>query len=85
VNDNLPWHLEECAKPQANSKNTRNSKKFASLFDSKVPEYVKGFELDKEDKAKMEKVWPAGEAAASEVCVWITDLNRAYTHPCLRY
>ncbi|KAJ7682673.1 DNA photolyase, FAD-binding/Cryptochrome [Mycena polygramma] len=67
LNANIPHFLENCPKPHPNPESVRSSAKFAPLFDSVVPESVPGFELDPADRAMMEKVWPAGETAASEI------------------
>lgn len=40
---------------------------FASLFDTRVPASIPGFELDDEDRKKMQEVWPAGEKVAEKV------------------
>ncbi|KAF7352679.1 Deoxyribodipyrimidine photo-lyase [Mycena venus] len=67
LNANIPYFLENCRQPHPNSESVRTTAKFGPLFDSLVPESVPGFELDPADRAKMEQVWPAGEAAASEM------------------
>ncbi|KAJ6515767.1 FAD binding domain of DNA photolyase-domain-containing protein [Mycena sanguinolenta] len=66
LNANIPHFLENCPEPQPNSESVHTMPKFKELFDSPVPESVLGFELDPADRAKMERVWPAGEDSADE-------------------
>jgi deoxyribodipyrimidine photo-lyase len=40
---------------------------FASLFDTPVPASIPGFELDDDDRKKIQEVWPAGENVAEKV------------------
>ncbi|GLB33926.1 putative DNA photolyase [Lyophyllum shimeji] len=67
VNHNIPHYLEDCPKPQPNSKSIHKSKKFAPLFDTPVPDVVDGFELQEDDRKRMCEFWPAGEDVASEI------------------
>ncbi|KAK0468156.1 DNA photolyase, FAD-binding/Cryptochrome [Desarmillaria tabescens] len=63
LNDNLPYYLEDCAPPKPNSESIRNSE-YSNLFDSPMPIFVEGFQLDEPTKKKMALVWPAGEEKA---------------------
>ncbi|KAJ7665497.1 DNA photolyase [Mycena rosella] len=67
LNANIPYYLEDCPPPRANSESVRGSPKFGALFDTPVPVSVAGFELDPADRAKMEEVWPAGETKAQDI------------------
>jgi deoxyribodipyrimidine photo-lyase len=67
LNANIPYYLENCPTPHANSEAVRTIVPFAALFDTSVPESVPGFELDPADRAKMQEVWPAGEIKARDV------------------
>lgn len=60
-------YLEECPDPSPNDKDCRLSEKFAPLFDAPIPEELKGFELEDDDKKKMCEVWPEGEDVALKV------------------
>ncbi|KAK0206352.1 DNA photolyase, FAD-binding/Cryptochrome [Desarmillaria ectypa] len=66
LNDNLPYYLEACAPPKPNSESIRNSGYF-NLFDSPIPTFVEGFELDELTKEKTALVWPAGEEKALSI------------------
>lgn len=68
LNKNLDW-LYEAPEPQANDKSIRSSQ-YAHLFNSKIPEYVDGFQCN--DRDKMVKFWPAGTEVALQVCVFIS-------------
>ncbi|KAK0490822.1 DNA photolyase, FAD-binding/Cryptochrome [Armillaria novae-zelandiae] len=63
LNDNLPYYLEDCTPPKPNSESILSSQ-YSSLFDSSIPAYVGGFELDDPIKEKMALIWPAGEEKA---------------------
>ncbi|KAF9534204.1 DNA photolyase, FAD-binding/Cryptochrome [Crepidotus variabilis] len=67
LNANLPYYLEECPMPTGNAGSVRSSEKFASLFDSPIPETVEGFELEDGDRRKMCEVHPAGEEVAGKL------------------
>ncbi|KDR83626.1 hypothetical protein GALMADRAFT_235921 [Galerina marginata CBS 339.88] len=67
LNANVPYYLEDCPTPQANDKSVRFSEHLASLFDSRVPPFIEGFELEEKDRAKMKEIWPEGEDAAAQV------------------
>ena len=51
-----------------NGSSVRQHPTFGNLFNCPVPEAVEGFELDKVDVDTLHTCWPAGEAAAKEVC-----------------
>ncbi|KAF8238795.1 hypothetical protein L208DRAFT_1240741 [Tricholoma matsutake] len=67
LNKNIPYYLENCPKPHANSVSIHETGQFASLFDTRVPASIPGFELDDEDRKKMQEVWPAGEKVAEKI------------------
>jgi deoxyribodipyrimidine photo-lyase len=67
LNNNIPHYLEDCPKPHANPESIYKTKQFASLFETPVPIYVPKFELDDDDRKKMQEVWPAGEDVAEKV------------------
>jgi deoxyribodipyrimidine photo-lyase len=67
LNSNIPHYLENCPKPHANSESIYKKEQFASLFETPVPVYIPGFELDDDDRKKMQEVWPAGEDVAEKV------------------
>ena len=73
VNANIPYYLENCEAPHPNASSIRTSDKFGPLFNTPVPESVAGFELSKEDQIMMEKIWPAGEEAALNVRVCLSE------------
>ncbi|KZS97675.1 hypothetical protein SISNIDRAFT_472611 [Sistotremastrum niveocremeum HHB9708] len=66
LNNNLD-RIKEAPSPSANNPATRDHSVYGPLFSSPVPEFVEGFQLATEDKARMEKLWPAGTEAAIEV------------------
>ena len=51
--------------PKPNNEAVRSSDRFAKLFKTEVPEFVKRFECA--DNEKMAKYWPAGTDAAMQV------------------
>ncbi|KAK0498590.1 DNA photolyase, FAD-binding/Cryptochrome [Armillaria luteobubalina] len=63
LNDNLPYYLEDCTTPKPNSESILSSQ-YSNLFDSSIPAYIEGFELDDPIKEKMALIWPAGEEKA---------------------
>ncbi|KAK0242569.1 DNA photolyase, FAD-binding/Cryptochrome [Armillaria nabsnona] len=63
LNNNLPYYLEDCAPPKPNSESIQSSR-YSNLFDSSIPTYAEGFELDDPIKEKMAFIWPAGEEKA---------------------
>lgn len=67
INADIPHYLEDCPPPFPNNESIRTSDLFGPLFDVPVPNKIEGFELDNEDRATMEKVWPEGEDVAAEV------------------
>ena len=71
LNGNIPRYLENCPMPHANAESIHKSAKFASLFGTPVPVSIPGFELDEEDRKRMQEVWPAGEDVAEEVLLHV--------------
>jgi deoxyribodipyrimidine photo-lyase len=69
LNANIPYYLEDCTKPDPNTNAIYASKILAALFETPVPLFVPGFELQEADRRKMGEVWPAGEDAAHKVCL----------------
>ncbi|KAG6854838.1 hypothetical protein C0991_012028 [Blastosporella zonata] len=67
LNGNIPHYLEDCPSPQPNSASIRNSKIYAPLFETPVPNIVEGYELKESDRKKMLQVFPEGEDAAAEI------------------
>ncbi|KAG5639252.1 hypothetical protein H0H81_004913 [Sphagnurus paluster] len=67
LNNNIPYYLEDCPKPHPNPASIHDSKKFAPLFETPVPDSLEGFELTEEGSKKMRDIWPAGEDVAAEV------------------
>ncbi|KAF9076794.1 DNA photolyase, FAD-binding/Cryptochrome [Rhodocollybia butyracea] len=68
LNENLDRYLKDYPKPHSNIDGIRDSNnRFSKLFDTEVPEYVPGFELDQDDKKIMANVWPAGEEIAHKI------------------
>ncbi|KAG6873734.1 hypothetical protein C0995_011553 [Termitomyces sp. Mi166 len=67
LNSNIHYYLEDYPKPKPNSTSIRKHEKFASLFDTPVPDAVEGFELKEADRKKMREIFPEGEEAAAEI------------------
>ncbi|KAF9569316.1 hypothetical protein CPC08DRAFT_623471 [Agrocybe pediades] len=67
VNANIPFYLQDCPYPQPNDDSIRSSKILGPLFDSVVPAFVEGFQLQQDDQASMKLIWPEGEEAAGRV------------------
>lgn len=60
-----PKYLDESPLPSANDKKVGSDKKVASLFGSKIPDSVPGFQC--KDVEYMKKLWPAGTHSAHRV------------------
>jgi deoxyribodipyrimidine photo-lyase len=64
LNSNLRY-IDAFSDPSANNKSIREHKTFKSLFDSSVPDFIKGYKC--EDRDKMIDLYPAGTTKANEV------------------
>ncbi|KAF9464436.1 FAD binding domain of DNA photolyase-domain-containing protein [Collybia nuda] len=67
LNGNIPYFLQDCPRPRANTDTIYKSKLLNLLFDTHIPIFIPGFELQEEDLARMREVWPAGEDAATKI------------------
>ncbi|KAJ3802012.1 DNA photolyase, FAD-binding/Cryptochrome [Lentinula aff. detonsa] len=67
LNDNLDRYLEKFPDPYPNVDGIREDPKFYKLFETEVPKFVSGFEIEDDDQRMMAKVWPAGEEVASQI------------------
>ncbi|KAK6974962.1 Deoxyribodipyrimidine photo-lyase [Favolaschia claudopus] len=67
LNADIPHFLEDCPEPHPNPQSVHENKKIKDLFNSQVPQSIPGFELDPNDRKRMELAWPAGEIAANEM------------------
>jgi len=64
VVDDPATYLDEVPKPEANDESARKHEKLQAYFKEEVPAEVQDYTLDPEEKAAMEKWWPAGAKAA---------------------
>ncbi|KAF9268092.1 hypothetical protein L218DRAFT_984313 [Marasmius fiardii PR-910] len=60
-------YLHDYSGVQANDKKTKDSGKISKLFSMEVPKHVPGFELEADNKKRMENIWPAGEDVAAQM------------------
>ncbi|KAK7061835.1 Deoxyribodipyrimidine photo-lyase [Favolaschia claudopus] len=67
LNANIPHFLEDCQEPHPNPQSVYENKNIKDLFNSQVPQSIPGFELDPDDRKRMDLAWPAGEIAANEM------------------
>ncbi|KAH7887641.1 DNA photolyase, FAD-binding/Cryptochrome [Phlebopus sp. FC_14] len=67
LNDSISDYLKESPSPEENASDVRQHPILGPLFNTAIPEYVEGFELESNDKQTMAGVWPAGSDAAQQV------------------
>lgn len=71
-------YMQAFPKPESNDKSARSHKNLADIFKESIPNYVEGWQLDKEYGQKMEKLWPAGEQAAHDRLNRFFDKQKEY-------